>query len=98
MNSAALIPNWLSIVRVDDRRYQLIDNSVASIGFCLGIFPCREAAESLAAKIANSRVFKPASTYFKPASTYRVSTETRRDEWRDVRQQAATREERPDSR
>ncbi len=53
--SSTEIPDWLSIARLDDRHYQITDVSVASIGFCLGIFPSREAAESIAAKIARSR-------------------------------------------
>ena len=74
MNSMAELPSWLSIVRLDDRRYQLTDTSVASIGFCLGVFPCREAAESIAAKIAQSRVFRPASSQMK-------STAQKHDSW-----------------
>jgi hypothetical protein len=70
MNSKLQIPNWLAINRIDDRHYQLTDVSTASIGLCLGVFPCREAAEALAAKIAQSRVFRPVS-FFSAASMKR---------------------------
>jgi hypothetical protein len=55
MKSIAEIPSWLTITRVDDHHYQLTDVSVASIGCCVGVFHCREAAESIATKIAQSR-------------------------------------------
>jgi hypothetical protein len=56
MNSSDLLPSWLHIVRIDDRHFQVTDTSVASIGLCLGVFSCREAAETIASKIARSRV------------------------------------------
>ena len=53
-------PSWLSITKVGEQHYQLTDTSVESIGLCLGVFHCREAAQSFADKIARTRVVKPA--------------------------------------
>lgn len=63
MKSKLTLPDWLSIVRLEGDRYQLIDVSKASIGLSLRIFPSRETAEALAERIAQSKIFKPISFF-----------------------------------
>jgi hypothetical protein len=60
MKSVSQIPGSLAIVKLDERRYQLTDTSVPSIGLCLGVFPSHAAAESFADKFAKIRARAPA--------------------------------------
>lgn len=41
------IPGELTITKVGECLFQLTDTSIDSIGVCLGVFHCREAAQQL---------------------------------------------------
>jgi hypothetical protein len=49
------IPSWLHIAKIDNEHYRVIDTSVDSIGFHLGSFQTRQAAQRFALKVSEAR-------------------------------------------
>jgi hypothetical protein len=49
------LPKWLHIAKVGDEHYRVIDTSVDSVGFHLGSFQTRQAAQRFAMKVSEAR-------------------------------------------
>ena len=49
------LPKWLHIAKVSDEHYRVIDTSVDSIGFHLGSFQTKQAAQRFALKVSEAR-------------------------------------------
>jgi len=52
---AAQLPRWLQITKVSDEYYRVIDTSVDAIGFHLGSFQTKQAAQRFALKVSQAR-------------------------------------------
>jgi hypothetical protein len=49
------IPNWLQITKISNEHYRVVDTSVDSVGFHLGSFQTRQAAQRFALKVSEAR-------------------------------------------
>lgn len=52
---ALQLPKWLHITKVGDEYYRVIDTSVDTVGFNLGSFQTKAAAQHFAMKVSEAR-------------------------------------------